>query len=85
MPNFEGDLAGLCTRISAIRSPHPVLQELRIAGAYVALLPVRYDADRWRTEFLAQWPPGSPAWQSYFERITRGPAFAPNHALAPAR
>jgi len=85
MPNFEGDLAGLCTRIAATPSPHPVVQELRIAGAYVALLPVRYDADRWRTEFLAQWPPGSPAWQSYLERITRGPKFAPNQALTPAR
>lgn len=85
MPNFEGDLAGLCTRVAATPSPHPVLQELRIAGAYVALLPVRFDADRWRNEFLAQWPPGSPAWQSYFERITRGPAFTPNQAVAPAR
>lgn len=85
MPNFAGDLAGLCTRISATPSPHPVLQEFRIAGVYVALLPVRYDTDRWHTEFLAQWPPGSPAWQSYFERITRGPAFTPNQALALAR
>lgn len=85
MPNFEGDLAGLCTRVAATPSPHPVLREFRMAGAHVALLPVRYDADRWRTEFLAQWPPGSPAWQSYFERITRGPAFAPDQALAPAR
>ncbi len=85
MPNFAGDLAGMCTRIATTPSPHPALQEFRIAGAYVALLPVRFDADRWRVEFLAQWPPGSPAWQSYFERITRGPKFAPNQALAPAR
>ncbi len=84
MPNFAGDLAGLCSRIATTPSPHPVLQEFRIAGAYVALLPVRFDADRWCAEFLAQWPPGSPAWQSYFERITRGPTFAPDHALAAA-
>lgn len=85
MPNFAGDPAGLCTRISTTPSPHAVLQEVRIAGAYVALLPVRFDTDRWRSEFLAQWPPGSPAWQSYFERITRGPAFAPSQALEAPR
>ncbi|HKB55384.1 MAG TPA: hypothetical protein VKD22_15405, partial [Ramlibacter sp.] len=77
--------AGLCTRIAVSPSPHPVLREVRVAGAYVALLPVRFDAHRWRADFLAQWPPGSPAWSSYFERITRGPAFAPHQALADDR
>jgi hypothetical protein len=85
MPNFAGDLSGLCTRIATTPSPHPVLHEVRVAGAHVALLPVPFDAGRWRTEFLAQWPPGSPAWHSYFERIARGPAFTASQALAPAR
>jgi hypothetical protein len=85
MPNFAGDLAGLCTRIGSTPSPHPVLQERRVAGAYVALLPLRYDTAQWLSDFLAQWPPGSAAWQSYFERITRGPAFSPGQALAPDR
>ena len=84
MPNFAGDPAGLCTRIATSPSPHPALRELRIAGAYVALLPIRFDTQRWRADFLAQWPPGSPAWSSYFERITRGPAFGPHEALAGA-
>jgi hypothetical protein len=82
MPNFAGDLAGLCTRIATTRSPYPALSEVRIAGAHVALLPVHFDPLRWRTEFLAQWPPGSPAWLSYFKRITEGPAFTPAQALA---
>ncbi len=85
MPNFSGDLAGLCTRIGITPSPHPVLQEMRLAGAHVALLPVRFDADRWHREFLAQWPPGSAAWLSYFERITRGPVFAPEQAIQALR
>ena len=85
MPNFAGDRAGLCTRIGVTPSPHPVLREVRIAGACVALLPVRFDAERWCAEFLAQWPPGSPAWASYWERITRGPAFTLQQALAAAR
>lgn len=84
MPNFHADLAGLCTRIATTPSPHPVLQELRIAGAFVALLPLRFDAERWQRDFLAQWPPQSPAWLSYFQRITQGPAFSPAQALAPS-
>ena len=85
MPNFSGDLAGLCTRIGITPSRHPVLQEVRLAGAYVSLLPVRFDAERWHREFLAQWPLGSAAWLSYFERITRGPAFAPKQAMQASR
>lgn len=85
MPNFAGDLTGLCTRISTTPSPHPVLHEIEIAGAFVALLPVRFDAERWISEFLMQWPPGSPAWLSYFERMTKGPSFSPCRAIAPTQ
>lgn len=81
MPNFKGDRAGLCTRISAVPSPHPVLHETRVAGACVALVPVCFDAERWRAEFLAQWPVGSTAWLSYFRRIIKGPAHAPSQVL----
>jgi hypothetical protein len=81
MPNFRGDPAGLCTRISITRSPHPVLHEVQANGAYVALLPIRFDTARWQARFLAQWPSGSPAWSSYFERISRGPAFGREQAL----
>jgi hypothetical protein len=84
MPNFQGDLAGLCTRIATAPSPHPTLHETRVAGAYVALVPVRFDTERWRTEFLSQWPAGSAAWLSYFQRINTGPAFSPAQALAGA-
>lgn len=85
MPNFSGDLTGLCTRIATTPSPHPALHEVRLGGAWVALLPVHFDTGRWQQEFLAQWPPGSPAWLSYFDRITRGPSFSPPQALSPAR
>ncbi len=81
MANFRADLAGLCTRIATTPSPHAVLRETQIGGAYLALLPVRFDVARWQAMFLAQWPPRSPAWVSYFERITRGPHFEPARAL----
>jgi len=76
MPNFAGDLAGLCTRIAATPSPHPVVHEVRAGGVWLGILPVRFDVARWHREFLAQWPEGSPAWLSYWQRITRGPAFS---------
>ncbi len=75
MPNSRGDLAGLCTRIGCSPSPHPVLHEVRVGGVWLALLPVRYDVARWHQAFLAQWPPGSPAWESYWPRIARGPDY----------
>ncbi len=81
MPNFSGDLSGLCTRIGGSPSPHPVVHELRIGDAWVGLLRVAYDARRWRTVFLRQWPAGSPAWRSYFERIERGTTFTVGQAL----
>lgn len=85
MPNFAGDLAGLITRIGSSPSPHPVLQELRVGTAYVALLPLRFDVAHWQADFLAQWPVGSAAWASYFERITRGPDYTTAQALAGRR
>lgn len=72
MPNLRGDLAGLCTRIGCSPSPHPVVHEVRVGGVWLALLPVRYDVARWHRAFLAQWPPGSPAWESYWPRIAQG-------------
>jgi TrwC relaxase len=35
-------------------------------------LPVRFNSTRWTDRFLAQWPPGSPGYRSYFARITGG-------------
>jgi len=83
MPNFDGQLAGLCTRIATTPSPHPVVQELRIAGAYLALVPVHFDTRQWQQDFLRQWPVGSPAWQSYFGRIAHGPAYLASQARSP--
>lgn len=84
MPNFHGDLRGLCTRIATTPAPGAVLHEHRVGDIHVALLRLAYDAPRWQAEFENQWPPGSAAHQSYFERITRGPRFTAAQA-APRR
>ncbi len=81
MPNFSDDYSGLCTRIGLTPSPHSVVHEARVGNVHVALLPVRFDETRWRAEFLSQWPEGSPAWMSYWKRITQGPSFTPQQAI----
>lgn len=75
MPNLAGDLRGLCTRIGLTPSPHPVLHEVQAHGVFLALLPVAYDSALWEAQFLAQWPAGSAAHQSYFGRISQGTCF----------
>ena len=73
MPNFNGELSGLCTRIGITPAPGAVLHEHRRGSVFIALLPLACDARRWQAEFEAQWPPGSAAQRSYFSRITSGP------------
>ena len=91
MPNFAPDagsssatshLFGVCTRISTKPAPHEAIHEFHHAGVYVALLPIRYDHARWAAQFVKQWPPGSAAHESYFQRISAGTNFARRRAHA---
>jgi hypothetical protein len=83
MPNFAGERCGVVTRVS-VRPARDALYGTRVAGAFVDALAVRYDAAAWRRRFLAAWPEGSPAHESYFRRIEHGPAFARERALPKA-
>ncbi len=76
MPNFKEKRCGLLTRIS-IRPPigEAFYGEI-IQGVHVHALPIRYDHAAWQAAFLANWPAGSPAWLSYYQRIMQGPNFA---------
>ena len=75
MPNARGSRCGLLTRIGISPSPHASLYGEQLCEAYVDALPIHYDDGTWRRCFLANWPEGSAAWLSYFERITLGPEF----------
>ena len=82
MPNFRNTRHGVITRIATRPAVNPQpLYATRVNDLHVEALPVHYDHDRWQREFLANWPPGSPAYLSYHTRITRGPAYAPAQAL----
>lgn len=80
MPNFAGERSGLLTRIGRFPSPHRPVYGLHRDGVYVDALAIPFDAARWESLFLANWPAGSDAWLSYFQRIKNGPQFAPAQA-----
>lgn len=75
MPNFSGQPCGLLTRISTRRAHVKALYGALQHGVYIDALPIHYDQDAWMARFLANWPEGSDAWLSYFDRIQNGPAY----------
>ncbi len=84
MPNFQGDRAGLLTRLAV--SPFEGHERrfgmaLAAGEVHVDAIGVEFDADAWLRRFGHQWPPGSDAHLSYFDRIAEGPAFVPREAL----
>lgn len=81
MPNFRDSQFGVITRIA--KTPTRVtepLYSMRIDELYVDALPIAYDFVRWQRRFLAQWPPRSPAYVSYYRRIVRGPEYSGQEA-----
>ena len=81
MPNFAGTRFGVVTRIGRRPSPRPPLYGLKLSGVFVDALAVEYDHPRWIAEFLANWPLGSPAHCSYWERIVGGPRYTLAQAM----
>jgi hypothetical protein len=86
MPNFRGDTAGLFTRVA--RQPHAGPERrlgVALAGGVVAeLMALDIPAAAWRQRFLALWPAGSDAHESYFGRIGQGPGYEPADVVRPA-
>ena len=82
MPNFRGDRAGLLTRIAT----RPFAGQGRRFGAqrgelFLDAIAIDTDAAEVRQRFLAQWPVGSDAHLSYFDRIQHGPDYHVAQAL----
>ena len=82
MPNFRGDAAGLLTRIatSACKGTHS-RSTTRLEDIHVDVLAIETDATRAQHAFLNQWPPGSDAHVSYFDRIASGPDYHPHQVI----
>jgi hypothetical protein len=74
MPNFKEERYGIATRISVRRSDG-ALYRARNGNVVVEAMPLRYDIAAWERRFLEQWPAGSAAHRSYYERIIGGPGY----------
>ena len=73
MPNLRGTSFGVLTRVGVKPSPHTALYGLERDGVFVEALLIPYDPQRWLSQFVDVWPPGSPAYESYYSRIAEGP------------
>jgi hypothetical protein len=71
--NFADTTYGVITRLSSdLQPPADSLYGITLGTLRCDAVPLRFDLDRWKARFLAQWPPGSPAHDHYLARITRG-------------
>jgi hypothetical protein len=82
MPNFRGLPCGLATRISVF--PGSAVYSMQCGKVLVEAIALPYDELAWQERFLAQWPPGTDAHSSYWERITSGPRYEIAQASRPA-
>jgi predicted phosphodiesterase len=94
MPNFRGESGGLFTRISVLPPPFAVRHGARMpcavpagrtadagnADVHVHAVDLQWPADPWTQRFLHDWPAGSDAHRSYWQRIAHGPAYEPAQA-----
>ncbi|MDM7943398.1 MAG: hypothetical protein QUV35_12285 [Hydrogenophaga sp.] len=76
MPNFQGDAAGLITRI-ALASYTGAERRFGVVerGVHVDAIAIEIDSTAWQRQFQRLWPEGSDAHASYFNRIQHGPAY----------
>jgi rSAM/selenodomain-associated transferase 1 len=90
MPNFRGDGAGLFTRVAttplqvSAGQPDPRRLRVRLGAAHIDAVAVDSSGPDWRRQFLRQWPPGSDAHASYWQRISEGPDYRLEQALVGA-
>lgn len=75
MPNFADTNYGVVTRISLRPSTKHLLYSATLGELSVEALRVDFDHLAWQEHFLKTWPQGSEAYESYFERICKGPAY----------
>ena len=72
-------LAATATAFPALQARLAALPTWRrIDDLFIEVVPITYDQPRWHADFLAQWPSGSPANESYWKRISEGQARASN-------
>lgn len=71
MPNFGGTQYGCISRLATVPRPEGIasLYGQYTGHIYLDAVPVNYDHSRWIDKFQLQWPEGSAAHRSYFDRL----------------
>lgn len=81
MPNFRGDQRVLVTRIAPAGEAHPdTLYAVESGETRWEAIAVPYDTRAWQRRFEQTWPAGSPARESYGDRMLHGPNLDPGRA-----
>lgn len=76
MPNFQGDAAGLFTRIALTPFEGPQRRcAVQADELHLEAIAIETPAAQTQQRFVQQWPEGSDAHASYFSRIAAGPAY----------
>jgi predicted phosphodiesterase len=84
LANFVNKTSGLISRIAKANQATsaralPVVYESHLGGksgvVQVQALDVQFSDERWQTKFLSQWPAGSAAYESYWNRIRLGTSY----------
>ncbi len=72
MGNLVADGRGLIARIAGTAPASGAIAGHHLAGVEVSLVPVAFDLEAWLGQFDTLWPAGSPAAESYRQRIREG-------------
>ena len=81
MPNFRDDPRGLISRISRYPAPFETLYRTQLGSLHIEAVAIDVVPESWREQFQALWPPGSPAYESYWSQLMHGPDFRLRQAL----
>ena len=82
MPNFAGASEGLLTRIATRPFSGPERRfGIERGGLCMDGLAIAIEPASWQAQFLAQWPAGSAAHASYWQRIQHGPSHRLSDAI----
>ncbi len=82
MPNFKHSRYGLVTRIADNPCRHvSPIYSVAHAGLFLDAIAIDYDQQKWHDRFLENWPAGTAAYRSYYQRITAGPDYRLEQAL----
>ena len=74
--------AQIITTVTADKLNATILTDNMVgAGVHINAVAVDASTPQWQAAFVQQWPPGSDAHTSYWQRICQGPAFHPAQAL----